>query len=45
MPVYLRNFYFKKLVDQKEKENKETEKATKGNKSRVGKFNPSRFKR
>ena len=33
MPIYLRNFYFKKLSDTKEEEQKQMEKAQKGNKS------------
>ena len=44
MPVYLRNFYYKKLVDTRQKENDEMIKAQQ--KSRVSKpaINP-RFKR
>ncbi len=44
MPVYLRNFYYKKLVDTRQKENDEMKKAQQ--KSRVSKpaINP-RFKR
>lgn len=30
MPVYLRNFYFKKMVDIKKKENEAIEKSSKG---------------
>ena len=44
MPVYLRNFYFQKLVDTKQEEKKQMEKSTKSTK-KPGKFNPSRFKR
>jgi hypothetical protein len=46
MPVYLRNFYHKKLTDTKEKENKEIQKAQQRQKSKVSKptINP-RFKR
>ena len=46
MPVYLRNFYYKKLVDTRKKETEEIEKAQKRNKSKVAKpaINP-RFKR
>ena len=44
MPVYLRNFYYNKLVETRKKENEEVKKAQQ--KSRVAKpaFNP-RFKR
>ena len=44
MPVYLRNFYYKKLVDTRQKENDEMKKVQQ--KSRVSKpaINP-RFKR
>jgi len=44
MPIYLRNFYYKKLIDTREKENKEIKKANQ--QSRVSKptMNP-RFKR
>ena len=46
MPVYLRNFYYKKLADTRKKENDEIKKANQRNKSRVSKpaINP-RFKR
>tara|TARA_R100001377_G_scaffold54912_1_gene32468 strand:- start:58 stop:240 length:183 start_codon:yes stop_codon:yes gene_type:complete len=46
MPVYLRNFYYKKLVDTRTNENAEAEKAQKRQKSKVSKpaINP-RFKR
>ena len=47
MPVYLRNFYYKTLIDTKKKENKEIKKANqKSNKSKVSRpsINP-RFKR
>ena len=44
MPIYLRNFYYKKLIDTRQKENDEMKKAQQ--KSRVSKpaINP-RFKR
>tara|TARA_Y100001963_G_scaffold140001_1_gene206475 strand:- start:60 stop:239 length:180 start_codon:yes stop_codon:yes gene_type:complete len=44
MPIYLRNFYYKKLVDTRQKENEEIKKSNR--KSRVSKppMNP-RFKR
>ena len=46
MPVYLRNFYYKKLSDTRKKENEEVKKAQQKNKSRIAKptVNP-RFKR
>jgi len=46
MPVYLRNFYFQKLLDTRKKENDEIKKSQQRNKSRVSKppMNP-RFKR
>ena len=46
MPVYLRNFYYKKLVDTRQKENDEMKKAQQKNKSTIAKptINP-RFKR
>ena len=46
MPVYLRNFYYKKLSDTRKKENEEIEKANKKNKSQISRpsINP-RFKR
>ena len=40
MPVYLRNFYYNKLVDTRKKENDEMKKAQQKSKS-----NNSRFKR
>lgn len=43
MPVYLRNFYFKKMVDIKKKENEAIEKANKGkNSQEIHKPNISR---
>ena len=46
MPIYLRNFYYKKLINTRKKENDEIEKAQKRNKSKISKpaINP-RFKR
>ena len=46
MPVYLRNFYYKKLLDTRKKENEEMKKSQQKNKSRIAKptVNP-RFKR
>ena len=49
MPTYLRNFYYQKLVDTKEKENSEIKKSqekarAKAKSSRAPKINP-RFKR
>jgi len=46
MPIYLRNFYYKELVDTRKKENDEIKKANQRNKSTVSKpaINP-RFKR
>jgi len=46
MPVYLRNFYYQKLLDVRQKENDEIKKSQQKNKSKVAKpaFNP-RFKR
>tara|TARA_R100001594_G_scaffold90528_1_gene124921 strand:+ start:775 stop:1023 length:249 start_codon:yes stop_codon:yes gene_type:complete len=46
MPVYLRNFYYKKLGDAKQSEQKEIEKAQQKNKSKISRpsINP-RFKR
>jgi len=41
MPIYLRNFYYKQLLDTRKKENEETKKAQQKSKSPV---NP-RFKR
>ena len=35
MPVYLRNFYFKKLIKIKEEEQKQIEDAQQGNKSKI----------
>ena len=45
MPIYLRNFYYKKLIDTRKKENEEIKKAQQKNKS-ISKpaINP-RFKR
>jgi hypothetical protein len=34
MPIYLRNFYYKKLIDLKEQEKKEMEKASQQSKSK-----------
>ncbi len=46
MPVYLRNFYYKKLSDTRKKENDEIKKANQRNKSTISRpaINP-RFKR
>ena len=45
MPVYLRNFYYKKLIDTRKKENEETKKAqNKNNSTSRPAINP-RFKR
>ena len=46
LPIYLRNFYYQKLVDTRKKENEEIKKANQRNKSKVSKppMNP-RFKR
>ena len=41
MPIYLRNFYYKQLVDTRKKENEEIKKQNQKSKSRI---NP-RFKR
>jgi len=44
MPVYLRNFYYNKLVDARKKENEEIKKAQQKSKSKTPSTN-SRFKR
>jgi len=46
MPIYLRNFYYKELIDTRQKENDEIKKANQKARSKVSKptFNP-RFKR
>jgi hypothetical protein len=44
MPVYLRKFYFRKLIETKDEEKKQMDKSNKSTKT-PGKFNPSRFKR
>ena len=46
MPVYLRNFYYKQLVDTRKKENDEVRKANQKSKSQIARpaINP-RFKR
>jgi hypothetical protein len=46
MPIYLRNFYYKQLIDTRKRENDEMKKAQKRNNPKVSKpaFNP-RFKR
>tara|TARA_A100001515_G_scaffold13924_1_gene10427 strand:- start:806 stop:1051 length:246 start_codon:yes stop_codon:yes gene_type:complete len=46
MPIYLRNFYYNKLVETRKKENDEVRKAQQKSKSKVSKpaINP-RFKR
>jgi hypothetical protein len=44
MPTYLRRFYYSKLADQLEKEQKEIEKATNKQSSPKPNFNP-KFKR
>jgi len=44
MPVYLRNFYYKQLVDTRKKENEEIKKAQQKAKSKRPSINP-RFKR
>tara|TARA_B100000073_G_scaffold93926_1_gene74487 strand:- start:182 stop:358 length:177 start_codon:yes stop_codon:yes gene_type:complete len=44
MPIYLRNFYYKKLLDTRKKENDEIKKAQQKSKLSKPTFNP-RFKR
>ena len=44
MPTYLRRFYYSKLVEQLERENKEIEKASKKQSPPTPNFNP-KFKR
>ena len=46
MPIYLRNYYYNKLVETRKKENEEIKKAHQKNKSKIAKptINP-RFKR
>ena len=46
MPIYLRNFYYNKLVETRKQENEEVRKAQQKNKSTISKpaINP-RFKR
>tara|TARA_B100000287_G_scaffold183382_1_gene173455 strand:+ start:1038 stop:1178 length:141 start_codon:yes stop_codon:yes gene_type:complete len=46
MPIYLRNFYYNKLLETRKKENDEIKKAQQKNKSKISKppVNP-RFKR
>ena len=46
MPVYLRNYYYNKLVETRKKENDEIKKSQRKNKSKIAKptINP-RFKR
>ena len=38
MPVYLRRFYFKLLIDQKKKENEEAKKSQSQSKSKIPKY-------
>tara|TARA_Y100001937_G_scaffold30908_1_gene44329 strand:+ start:11039 stop:11176 length:138 start_codon:yes stop_codon:yes gene_type:complete len=45
MPVYLRNFYYKKLVDAKEKEKEEIDKAKKKQNFNKPNLQSSRFRR
>ena len=45
MPVYLRNFYYKKLIDTRQKENDEIKKANQKNKSISRPAINPRFKR
>jgi len=40
MPVYLRNFYMKELIDLRKEENKAAEAAQKSNSLPTRKFNP-----
>ena len=46
MPIYLRNYYYNKLVETRKKENEEIKKSQQKNKSKIAKptMNP-RFKR
>jgi len=44
MPIYLRNFYYKQLIDTRTEENKQIEKANQKAKSSKPPMNP-RFKR
>tara|TARA_R110000822_G_scaffold293641_1_gene415681 strand:- start:403 stop:537 length:135 start_codon:yes stop_codon:yes gene_type:complete len=44
MPIYLRNFYYKQLVDTRTKENDDIEKANRKSQSSKPSMNP-RFKR
>tara|TARA_Y100001937_G_scaffold581_1_gene678 strand:- start:61 stop:300 length:240 start_codon:yes stop_codon:yes gene_type:complete len=44
LPIYLRNFYYQKLVDTRKKENEEIKKANQKAKSKSPSINP-RFKR
>ena len=44
MPIYLRNFYYKQLIDIRQKENDEIKKANQRAKSKTPSTNP-RFKR
>jgi|TARA_R100000664_G_C2734803_1_gene124519 hypothetical protein len=45
MPIYLRNFYYKKLVDTRKKENDEVKKANQRNKTASRPAINPRFKR
>ena len=45
MPIYLRNFYYKKLVDTRKKENDEIKKANQRNKTASRPAINPRFKR
>tara|TARA_R100001163_G_C4973868_1_gene132713 strand:- start:299 stop:478 length:180 start_codon:yes stop_codon:yes gene_type:complete len=45
MPIYLRNFYYKKLVDTRKKENDEIKKANQRNKTTSRPAINPRFKR
>jgi hypothetical protein len=45
MPIYLRNFYYKKLIDTRQKENDEIKKANQKNKSISRPAINPRFKR
>ena len=44
MPIYLRNFYYRELIDTRKKENDEIKKASQKSKVSKPTFNP-RFKR
>ena len=44
MPIYLRNYYYKKLVSAKEKENAEIKKSQQKSRARTPNVNNPRFK-